>query len=118
MKCTVCGGKMEDTKEMSFGTGEPIHKCTKCGWTGLYKNDKIEFAKEPEDVFYNGIKYKDYRAVIKVNNAEGKPLVEFTTWRADIITEIMKAGKVLQAFEPGCVLSISASPETDHETIN
>ena len=114
IKCHKCKGKMEDTKNTSFGTGEPIFRCKKCGWTASYGYqlkkviDNKDFTKE--DIIYNGIKYSDYKAVIEIVDASGKQRIKFITFRADLITDIMKAGLVLQAFEPGDVLTIKAAP--------
>lgn len=71
---------------------------------------KLKETTKPEDIVYNGIKYSDYKAVIAVAGATGEQKIEFTTWRADIITAIMREGLVLQVFAPGDVLTIEAAP--------
>lgn len=116
MYCEQCSGEMEDTQgNTSYGTGEKIFRCKECGWTGV--ESALLKAPRPkpvelksEDVLHNGIKYSDYKAVITVNDADGNPRIELTTFRADIIIAMMKAGLVLQAFEPGDTFSVEASP--------
>ena len=119
MFCKQCGGKMEDTQGGgSYGTGEKVFRCVDCDWTGRESTCLTEVLDTPkvksEDVYHNGIKYLDYKAVIKVTDADGKDRVEFITYRADIITAMMKAGLVIQAFEPGDTLTIEAKP---HELV-
>ncbi len=110
MYCKQCNGEMKDTSGTSFGTGDPIYRCEKCGWTGLFKSGIIVPTTKPEDVFHDGIKYSDYKAAITVTGADGTKKVELTTWRADVITAMMKAGLVLQAFEPGDTFTVAAGP--------
>ncbi len=74
--------------------------------------------EKTEDIYYSGIKYNDYKAVIEVSDAEGRPKIQLTTWRADIITAVMKAGLVIQAFEPGCIFTIKAAPADELSHIN
>jgi hypothetical protein len=117
MYCKQCGNDMEDTQGTSFGTGEKMLRCKQCGWTGTESTCLTKLLSHPDDVLnhgmnvlHHGIKYADYKAVITVNDADGNQRVEFTTYRADIITAMMKAGLVLQAFEPGDTFSVEAAP--------
>ena len=63
------------------------------------------------------IKYKDYKTVIKVVDSNGKPKVEFTTWRADILIAMVEAGRMagaeIQIFEPGDTFSVQAAPSNE-----
>ena len=59
------------------------------------------------------LKYNDYKGVIKIVGPDGKTKAEFTTFRSDIIMEIMRAGMVLQAFESGDTLNIVAGPNEE-----
>ncbi len=111
MYCKQCKGEMADTGGTSFGTGDPIYRCEICGWTGLFKSGIIVPTTKPEDIFHHGIKYSDYKAVITVTGADGKPKLELTSWRADVITGMMKEGLALQAFEPGDTFTVTASPK-------
>lgn len=114
MQCKKCQGPMEDTHGTSFGTGEPIYRCAYCGWTGLLKDGDVKESTKSEDVFYDGIKYDDYKTVIEVIGADGERKVEFTTWRADILTAMVRAGLVAgaetQIFEPGDTFTVKAAP--------
>jgi len=104
---------MENTGGTSYGTGEKVYRCVDCSWTGVESactGKPPEEHEKPEDVYYNGIKYSDYKAVITVNGADGGQKIEFTTYRADIIIAIMREGLVLQAFEPGDTISLEAKP--------
>jgi hypothetical protein len=115
MFCKQCSGEMEDTNGASYGTGEKIFRCKECGWTGvesvLLKTPRPKPAElKPEDILHNGIKYSDYKAVITIKDAADEQKVELTTYRADIIIAMMKAGLVLQAFEPGDTFSVEVAP--------
>jgi len=113
MHCKQCNGNMEDTGGASYGTGEKVYRCVDCEWTGVESactGKPAEEYEKSEDVYYNGIKYSDYKAVLTVKDAAGEQRIEFTTFRADIITAIMREGLVLQAFEPGDTISIEAKP--------
>ena len=115
MLCRQCVGKMEHTQgNTSYGTGEKIFRCIECGWTGVesacLKKIPETPKTKPEDMLYHGIKYLDYKAIITITGPNGKKRTEFTTWRADIITAMMEAGLVIQAFEPGDVFTVEATP--------
>ena len=109
MHCKNCGKEMEDTHSTPFGTGTSIYKCKNCGWSG----SPPFLDKNPEDVYHHGIKYKDYKCVIEVIGPNGKQKLQFTTWRADIITAMMREGLVLDTFEPGDTFTIVANPNNE-----
>lgn len=124
MYCEQCSGEMEDTQgNTSYGTGEKIFRCKECGWTGV--ESALLKAPRPkpvepksEDVLHHGIKYLDYKAVITITDPNGKKKVELTTWRADVITAMMEAGLVIQAFEPGDVFTVEAKPNVKLGEVN
>ena len=66
---------------------------------------------------YSGMKYSDYKTVIKVFNKKKELQVEFITYRADIAEAILKAGSVIQAFEPGSTFKIEGGPNLDKDTV-
>jgi hypothetical protein len=117
MFCKQCGNDMEDTQGTSFGTGEKMLRCKQCGWTGTESTCLSRLLSHPDDVLnhginvlHHGIKYSDYKAVLNIVGADGEPKMKFITFRADIITAIMEAGLVIQAFKPGDTISIEAAP--------
>ncbi len=65
------------------------------------------------------IRYKDYKTVIKVVDSKGENKVEFTTWRADILIALVKAGRIAgaeaQLFKPGDTFSVEAAPNNEDD---
>jgi hypothetical protein len=72
--------------------------------------------KAAEDKSYSGMKYSDYKTVIKIFDKKKELQVEFTTYRADIVEAILKAGFVIQAFEPGSTFKIEGGPNPNKNT--
>ncbi len=60
------------------------------------------------------MEYADYKTVIEVIGADGERKVEFTTWRSDILTAMVRAGLAAgaetQIFKPGDVFTVRAAP--------
>jgi len=115
VKCHNCGSEMIDTKATSFGTGEPIYKCSSCNFTALYKGNNIKKSEKPEDIFYditNGsIKYADCKCVMKMADINGKDVKEITTYKADTIVKILREAGMLQVFGPGSTFTMEITFE-------
>jgi hypothetical protein len=52
------------------------------------------------------MEYLDYKMIITVTSADGKPLSEFTTWRADFITQALTAMGLSKLIESSSVIKL------------
>jgi hypothetical protein len=53
------------------------------------------------------LEYKDAKATIKVQDKDGKELMDFTTWRSDFIHQILLGGNCLGIVSAGDKVVIS-----------
>ena len=62
------------------------------------------------------IEYSEYKAVITVTDEDGAELSEFTTWRGDIINNIVNAS-LAHFMEKGHRMSIEIGPNEEEESL-
>jgi len=60
--------------------------------------------------------YGDYKAKITTIDKDGKHIGEFTTWREDIINNIIEATHMSTLMSRGCRMTVLIEPNKERKT--